>query len=561
MSSSSSRSFRLKLLLASETFVPTSQHGQSRLSKLWVTEADDLAPPGPFHTVDTAFLILELGVGTAVGSLALVADSFHILLVAMQAMKLAESSSASAKYSYGWQRAEVLGALINSVFLLALCFSIGMEAIARFLNRAGPFELRWPASPKAALTRRNNAAAAVTNPQLIVAVGTAGLVSNIVGLFLFHAYLMFTLRLRRRTDHGGHSHGGGGGGHSHGGGHNHATLTRDVESDRPPPQDHQSGRPSDRTPLLAPAPSASRSHLASTSPSTLPENEEDLDEGEDIRAEDELFVHPGELRGNIVKAAHEAGYGATASTSNGVATKSTAHVRRDSQSEGHGHDHGHGQSHDADVATSGQDGSMNMRGVFLHVLGDALGNVGVIGAGLFIWLTDYEWRMYSDPLISLVITCIIFSSALPLGKGQAYSRDVSLELRLKSAAPFDTAKSASFILLQGVPSSIPLDRLRTAIANVPGVANVHELHVWSLSESKSVASVHVMTASDDMIEVSSKIRRVMHRFGIHSSTIQPEIIDAKPKLINVDPELDSCAVLCATDSCRESACCPPSDAA
>ncbi|KDE07706.1 hypothetical protein MVLG_01980 [Microbotryum lychnidis-dioicae p1A1 Lamole] len=419
----------------------------------------------------------------------------------MQAMKLAESSSASAKYSYGWQRAEVLGALINSVFLLALCFSIGMEAIARFLNRA-----------------------AVTNPQLIVAVGTAGLVSNIVGLFLFH-------------DHGGHSHVGGGGGHSHGGGHNHATLTRDVESDRPPPQDHQSGRPSDRTPLLAPAPSASRSHLASTSPSTLPENEEDLDEGEDIRAEDELFVHPGELRGNIVKAAHEAGYGATASTSNGVATKSTAHVRRDSQSEGHGHDHGHGQSHDADVATSGQDGSMNMRGVFLHVLGDALGNVGVIGAGLFIWLTDYEWRMYSDPLISLVITCIIFSSALPL------------------------AKSASFILLQGVPSSIPLDRLRTAIANVPGVANVHELHVWSLSESKSVASVHVMTASDDMIEVSSKIRRVMHRFGIHSSTIQPEIIDAKPKLINVDPELDSCAVLCATDSCRESACCPPSDAA
>lgn len=82
---------------------------------------------------------------------------------------------------------------------------------------------------------------------------------------------------------------------------------------------------------------------------------------------------------------------------------------------------------------------MNMKGVFLHVLGDAvsagqassctveppeltwvlncqLGNVGVIAAGLFIWLTDYEWRMYSDPAISLVITCIIFSSALPLGE-------------------------------------------------------------------------------------------------------------------------------------------------
>jgi divalent metal cation (Fe/Co/Zn/Cd) transporter len=59
------------------------------------------------------------------------------LLVAMQAIKLAENSSASAKYSFGWQRAEVLGALINSVFLLALCFSIGLEAIARFLNSVG----------------------------------------------------------------------------------------------------------------------------------------------------------------------------------------------------------------------------------------------------------------------------------------------------------------------------------------------------------------------------------------------------------------------------------------
>lgn len=88
-----------------------------------------------------------------------------------------------------------------------------------------------------------------------------------------------------------------------------------------------------------------------------------------------------------------------------------------------------------------------------------------------------------------------------------------------------------------MPSSIPLDRLRSAIAAVPGVHNVHgelhsvrlarlgadlpylspELHVWSLSESKSVASVHVMTNEGDFVEVSSKIRRVMHRFGIHSS--------------------------------------------
>ena len=59
---------------------------------------------------------------------------------------------------------------------------------------------------------------------------------------------------------------------------------------------------------------------------------------------------------------------------------------------------------------------MNMRALVLHVLGDALGNVGVIASGLIIWLTTWQYKYYSDPVISLVITIIIFSSALPLGE-------------------------------------------------------------------------------------------------------------------------------------------------
>lgn len=61
-------------------------------------------------------------------------------------------------------------------------------------------------------------------------------------------------------------------------------------------------------------------------------------------------------------------------------------------------------------------GSMNMRALVLHVLGDALGNVGVIATGLVIWLTTWQYKYYFDPIISLVITVIIFSSALPLGE-------------------------------------------------------------------------------------------------------------------------------------------------
>lgn len=73
---------------------------------------------------------------------------------------------------------------------------------------------------------------------------------------------------------------------------------------------------------------------------------------------------------------------------------------------GHEHRH-HGHSHA---------GSMNMRALVLHVLGDALGNVGVIATGLIIWLTEWTFKYYCDPIISLIITVIIFSSAMPLGK-------------------------------------------------------------------------------------------------------------------------------------------------
>ena len=78
-----------------------------------------------------------------VHSLALVADSFHMLndvmslIVALYAIKLAAKQTKSSEYSYGWQRAEILGALINGVFLLALCLSIFLEAVQRFFEPQG----------------------------------------------------------------------------------------------------------------------------------------------------------------------------------------------------------------------------------------------------------------------------------------------------------------------------------------------------------------------------------------------------------------------------------------
>ena len=111
---------------------------------------------------------------------------------------------------------------------------------------------------------------------------------------------------------------------------------------------------------------------------------------------------------------------------------------------------------------------MNMKGVFLHVLGDAIGNVGVIFVGAFILFTHYSWRHYADPVISFIIACIIFQSALPL------------------------VKSASFILLQGVPTTVSLGGVRDSVLRIEGVLSVHDLHVWQLNENKNVASLHIM---------------------------------------------------------------------
>lgn len=104
--------------------------------------------------------------------------SFHFLLMQISKWR-------TAKNTFGWARAEVLGALVNAVFLLALCFTIFIEALQRICHDEH-----------------------VHDPDLMLIVGGIGLGINLIGLLLFH-------------DHG-HSHGGGHG-HSHGGhGHSHS---------------------------------------------------------------------------------------------------------------------------------------------------------------------------------------------------------------------------------------------------------------------------------------------------------------------------------------------------
>ena len=150
-------------------------------------------------------------------------------------------------------------------------------------------------------------------------------------------------------------------------------------------------------------------------------------------------------------------------------------------------------------------GNLNIRGVFLHVIGDALGNVGVMVSAVIIRFWTSPLSLYADPAISLVITCIILASAIPL------------------------CKAASRILLQAVPAGMDVDDIKEDIKELPGVLNCHHLHVWQLSDTKLIASLHIEVEYDfkgegsvRYMELARAVQDCLHGYGIHSSTIQPE---------------------------------------
>lgn len=117
-------------------------------------------------SLTTSFFLVEIIVGYITNSMALVADSFHMLsdvialVIAYVSVRM--SPKKWSKNTFGWARAEVLGALVNAVFLCALCFSILVESIKRFYNP----EL-------------------IHDAELIMYVGLSGLLVNVIGLFLF----------------------------------------------------------------------------------------------------------------------------------------------------------------------------------------------------------------------------------------------------------------------------------------------------------------------------------------------------------------------------------------
>ena len=132
----------------------------------------------------------------------------------------------------------------------------------------------------------------------------------------------------------------------------------------------------------------------------------------------------------------------------------------------------------------------------MHVLGDLLGSVAALVAGAVIVFTG--WTPI-DPLLSLLICFLVLASSLRL------LREV---LRA---------------LLEGVPAHLSLEQIGRALAAVPGVSSVHDLHVWTLSSNRVALSAHLLVADfAQWPEVLTTARDVLAQQGIAHVTLQPE---------------------------------------
>ena len=153
------------------------------------------------------------------------------------------------------------------------------------------------------------------------------------------------------------------------------------------------------------------------------------------------------------------------------------------------------------MLSSGQE-NINVRGAFLHVLGDVLGSVAAIAAGIVVWLTG--WTPI-DPLLSILIGGLVLASSLRL------------------------LRDALHGLMDGVPFAISLPELGQELAAVPGVLDVHDLHVWALSGERLALSAHVRVKDmNDWPAVLDGLRHEADAHGIGHATFQPEALPWLP---------------------------------
>jgi cobalt-zinc-cadmium efflux system protein len=143
----------------------------------------------------------------------------------------------------------------------------------------------------------------------------------------------------------------------------------------------------------------------------------------------------------------------------------------------------------------GRERDVNVRGAFLHLVGDAAVSAGVVVAGIVVWTTGWSWV---DPVTSLLVSVVILVGTIAL------------------------LRDALGLLLDVVPAHIDAGAVEQFLARLPGVVAVHDLHIWPMSTTETALTVHLVVPWNtcDALLVRNAAAEISRRFEIHHSTIQ-----------------------------------------
>jgi cobalt-zinc-cadmium efflux system protein len=147
------------------------------------------------------------------------------------------------------------------------------------------------------------------------------------------------------------------------------------------------------------------------------------------------------------------------------------------------------------VLVAGDREDLNLEGVLRHSAADALGSLGVVVSAVVVLATD--WR-YADPIAGLLIGVLVLVGSWGL------------------------VRDAFDVLMEAAPAGLDVQEVGRAMAAVPGVREVHDLHVWTVTAGFPALAAHVRTdPTEDMDDVRARVEAVLHeRFEIHHTTLQ-----------------------------------------
>lgn len=153
------------------------------------------------------------------------------------------------------------------------------------------------------------------------------------------------------------------------------------------------------------------------------------------------------------------------------------------------------------LLSHGRHDSLNVQGAWLHVASDALGSLGVIAAGTLIALFGWQW---ADPVASLLISALVLLGAWHL------------------------LREAVDVLMEAAPPHLDVSEIREALQGLPGVREIHDLHVWTIGSGEISLSSHaVASQGSEQGELLRRIQALLNqRFEIAHATIQIEAYDA-----------------------------------